>query len=327
MSNGDSEQHPREAELGIGDLLDPADALPLLHRLARTAEEGSTESLFAFRHLAALLVERDPWRAALYARRVLARVDDDRAWSALALAMTLLGHYRFAVSAYRRALLVAPRNPWYSHNLGHLLDVALNRHEEAIPLLESAFEQVGPGTEVALSLAHALGRVGDLAGARRVVLRAMEHGPSREQSNFLRWLDRGAPPHAAPLPRPRPSMRSPSPGRRADVSSKQTLLRIEEALVRGLSKLPLNVRQRARARMLARDVVRRFPASELAATSIVAAAIAYAILYVDLLPLSQAEVAASFRVSVSSLRARFGELRTELALTPGDDRYASNRRR
>ena len=111
----------------------PRDVLPLLHRLARLAPDGSDEHLFANLHLAELLVERDPWRAALYARRVLAhRPDDDRGWATLALCQTLLGNYRFAVTAYHHALASAPKNPWYAHNLGHLLDVALGRAEDAV---------------------------------------------------------------------------------------------------------------------------------------------------------------------------------------------------
>jgi hypothetical protein len=57
-----------------------------------------------------------------------------------------------------------------------------------------------------------------------------------------------------------------------------------------------------------------------------AAAIAYAIVYVDHVPLTQAEVAGCFRVSASLLRARFKDLRLRLDLTPGDARYATVRR-
>jgi hypothetical protein len=58
-----------------------------------------------------------------------------------------------------------------------------------------------------------------------------------------------------------------------------------------------------------------------------AAAVAYAIVFVDHVPLTQSEVAACFRVSAASLRGRFGELRSHLDLTPGDARYATLRRR
>ena len=46
-------------------------------------------------------------------------------------------------------------------------------------------------------------------------------------------------------------------------------------------------------------------------------------LFVDRVPLSPAEVAATFRVSPAALRGRFGELRARLALTPGDARFAT----
>jgi hypothetical protein len=104
-------------------------------------------------------------------------------------------------------------------------------------------------------------------------------------------------------------------------------------LDRGLENLPLGPRQRARARALAREVVLRALA-ELgaiaqpgAALSSLAAAIAYAIVFVDHVPLTQAEVAAPFRVSVARLRGAFGQLRAKLDLCPGDARYATPRRR
>jgi hypothetical protein len=56
-----------------------------------------------------------------------------------------------------------------------------------------------------------------------------------------------------------------------------------------------------------------------------AAAVAYAIVYVDHVPLSQAEVAAPFRVAVGRLRGRFADLRAKLAIIPGDARYATPR--
>lgn len=54
-----------------------------------------------------------------------------------------------------------------------------------------------------------------------------------------------------------------------------------------------------------------------------AAAVAYAIVYVDHVPLSHAEVAAPFRVAVGRLRGRFAELRAKLDIIPGDARYAT----
>ena len=108
------------------------DVLPRLARLARLAPAASDDGVFAHRQLAELLVERHPWRAAIYARRALAhRADDDRAWAVLAFCQTLLGNFRCAATAYKNAIASAPANPWYAHNLGHLLDVALGAPDRA----------------------------------------------------------------------------------------------------------------------------------------------------------------------------------------------------
>lgn len=176
---------------------DPADTsrvLPMLARLARLAPERSDTWIFAHRHLAELAVERDPWRASLFARRVVAlEPADDGAWAVLGLAQSLLGHHRFAARAYERALAIAPHNPWYAHNLGHLYDVALDRPENALPLLERATEAEPTESEIAASYAHALARCGQVVLARRILKRAIRHGATAEQASLWRWLLAGAP--------------------------------------------------------------------------------------------------------------------------------------
>jgi hypothetical protein len=110
---------------------------------------------------------------------------------------------------------------------------------------------------------------------------------------------------------------------------------VRVALDRGMENLPLSPQQRAHAKDLARDLLARVgrasrkppgpaskPDADVAARSL-AAAIAYAIVFVDGMPLTQAEVAAPFRVSVARLRGRFAQLRTGLDLSPGDRRYRS----
>jgi transcription initiation factor TFIIIB Brf1 subunit/transcription initiation factor TFIIB len=102
---------------------------------------------------------------------------------------------------------------------------------------------------------------------------------------------------------------------------------LEASLSRGLARLPVGPSQRGRAVALARDAARCWPtAQDVADLQSLAAAIAYAIVYVDHVPLTQAEVAGCFRVSASLLRARFKDLRLRLDLTPGDARYATVRR-
>jgi tetratricopeptide (TPR) repeat protein len=336
----DSPQQPeaerlrRDVEWALRRALDPGDVLPMLHRLARTAKDGSDESVFAHRNLAELLVERHPWRASLHARRVLQhRPEDDRGWAMLGLCQTLLGNYRFAVKAYHQAIARSPRNPWYAHNLGHLLDVALGRAGEAIGWLKSAYTSATWNAEIAASYAHALARAGQVEEAKRVVARAMKKGQSREHTALMRWLEAGAP-AGKDQPAPRPGARLPrmssetQPRRRAKVSAVATeLAELEAVLLRGLASLPLDAKQRTRARELARDVMPHLTLRRGASLSALAAAIAYAIVYVDHVPLTQAEVAACYRARVASVRGRFAEVRGHLDLTPGDARYATQRRR
>ena len=100
----------------------PQEIVPMLERLQRVAHEGSDEHSFADRRLAELLLETNPWRAAVHVRRLVDRGPaDDAAWALMGLAQALLGNHKFACQAYREALARDPNNPWYSHNLGHLL--------------------------------------------------------------------------------------------------------------------------------------------------------------------------------------------------------------
>ena len=200
---------------------------------------------------------------------------------------------------------------------------------------------------------HALARAGHTVEARALLERALDRFDSRELEALLRWLDQGAPSGEA------------REGRDARSESKQALAsttskprdagdkrlpkdrKLAQVLVRGLSHLPLDARQRKRALVLARDALAEAEAAQqvpaVSRTRAVAearapkrkgddvaglaAAVAYAIVYVDHLPLSHAEVAAPFRVAVARLRGRFAELRAKLDIIPGDARYASTRTR
>lgn len=364
----------QEIERSLRHAFDPADVLPRLARLARLASPASDDGVFAHRQLAELLVERHPWRAATYARRALAhRGDDDRAWAVLAFCQTLLGNFRCAATAYKNAIASAPGNPWYAHNLGHLLDVALGSPQRALPWLRSAYGAKGDNSEIVASYVHALARAGHVAEARTVLERALERFESRELEALLRWLDQGAPsrdearetrglrsePPTLDAGRNR-RVAAASPGKRGAVDKRVKLpkdRRLARVLERGLSHLPLDSRQRERALALARDVLadaarlearaeRARARAQVAAAAVVtknaasapgagaaarddlaglAAAVAYAIVYVDHVPLSQAEVAAPFRVAVGRLRGRFAELRAKLDIIPGDARYATTR--
>lgn len=316
MDHAESQRLRQEIERALRGAFDPTDVLPRLARLARLAAPSSDEAAFANQKLGELLVERDPWRAALYVRRALSqRPNDDRSWAILAFCQTLLGNFRSAASAYRKAIACAPNNPWYAHNLGHLVDVAIGEPERALVWLKLAHKAKSDNSEIVASYAHALARTGRLDEARRILEAGRGRVDSRELDALLRWLDQGAPsrPRRDEGELRRPKRRAPS-----------TPKRLANVLSRGLSHLPLDPRQRERALALARDAL--VPAAPAADIAGLAAAVAYAIVYIDHVPLSQAEVAAPFRVGVADLRGRFAELRAKLDIIRGDARYATTRR-
>ena len=332
-----------EIERALRGAFDPADVLPRLARLTRLAAPQSDDAIFGNQKLAELLVERDPWRAALYVRRALAhRTDDDRPWAILAFCQTLLGNFRCAASAYQKAIACAPTNPWYAHNLGHLLDVAIGDPARALVWLKLAYQAKSDNSEIVASYAHALARSGRIEDARGLLNRARGRIDSRELDALLRWLDQGAP--------SRPRREDGEPARAKRRSPSTTPKRLAQVLARGLSHLPLDPRQRERALALARDALPPSPRKRVANDASeattgrsasmaalqagrpggdlagLAAAVAYAIVYIDHVPLSQAEVAAPFRVGVADLRGRFAELRAKLDIIRGDSRYATTRR-
>jgi len=347
-----------EIERALRRAFDPADVLPRLARLARLASPSSDDGIFAHRQLAELLVERHPWRAAIYAKKALEHgKTDDRSWAILAFGQTLLGNYRCAASAYKQAIACAPANPWYAHNLGHLLDVALGAPQRALPWLKSAYGAKGDNSEIVASYVHALARAGKTGEARGVLERALHRFDSRELEALLRWLDQGAPSR-----RERERERARSANAKSVAAARTSAdsrgkrdVRLARVLQRGLSHLPLDSRQRERALALAHDALAESPSNDIdrprssgaaaepsSGTDVaagkraeprrdakelagLAAAVAYAIVYVDHVPLSQAEVAAPFRVAVARLRGRFAELRAKLDIIPGDARYATTR--
>jgi tetratricopeptide (TPR) repeat protein len=199
------EQLRRRAEQAIASDQGRRVIVPLLERLVTMAPEGSTASLYAHRHLAEYRVEEHPWRALLSLRKVVAaQPDDDVVHALMGLAQALLSNFRAAVEAYRRALAIAPRNPWYHHNLGHLLDVALERPEQALRHLEIAHKATAPNDpEIAASLAHCMARLGKLDAARTLAAGAAAAAPrNADHKRLLEWIERGAPPETKIAPAP-----------------------------------------------------------------------------------------------------------------------------
>ena len=211
----DANELRRQVDEAIEKGLAPERVVPLLVKLARAATVGSEAWLFAHHRLSELVTERDPWRASLLARRVTAICPKDHpAWATLALAQSLLGHFRFAAASYRRALALAPNDPWYAHNLGHLYDVVLGRPADALALLERAARAEPAHAEIAASYAHALARSGSVAQAKTVLSRAVKSGGTPEQMALLRWIEDGAPdrvarPSRAQAKRPKRKRREP----------------------------------------------------------------------------------------------------------------------
>ncbi|MEI9951471.1 MAG: tetratricopeptide repeat protein [Pseudomonadota bacterium] len=162
------------------------DLVPMLENLVRAAPAASEAAYFAKLRLSELIVGDAPFRAARLARDVLVRGESDRAWAVLGLAHTLLGNYRVAARSYRRALALAPDCGVYEHNLGHVLDVALNRPHDALAHLERAHRDLPEESEIASSYAHALLRSGQLDKARRMLALAVKN-PDEAAAIFKAW--------------------------------------------------------------------------------------------------------------------------------------------
>jgi tetratricopeptide (TPR) repeat protein len=170
----DLERMLTDVEWAMSKQFAPRDLVPMLENLVRAAPAASEASYFAKLRLSELIVGDAPFRAARLARDVLESGESDRAWAVLGLAYTLLGHYRVAARSYRRALALAPECAVYEHNLGHVLDVALNRPHDALAHLERAHRFLPEESEIASSYAHALLRSGQLEKAQRLLLSAVK---------------------------------------------------------------------------------------------------------------------------------------------------------
>jgi Tfp pilus assembly protein PilF len=180
----DPDQLFHDAKWAVERELGPRDLVPMLEKLVAHAPRGSVAWSFGLKHLARVIADKQPWQAAVLARRVLAHGEDELAFAVLGLAQTMLGNYRAAARAYFRAAALAPGCPVIAHNLGHLLDVGLDRPAEALAHLLRAREAEPAEPEIAASYAHALMRTGQREEAERV-LRAALAGRGDEASALL----------------------------------------------------------------------------------------------------------------------------------------------
>lgn len=188
----DLERLQSDVEWALSRGLGPRDLVPMLERLRQHAPPGSQAACFAATELAGVLLHAAPWRSAVLAREVLRHEDTDQAWAVLGLALTVLGHYHSAKRAFQKALAHAPQCSSYAHNLGHLLDAALDRPADAVPWLSRAHAARPGDEEIAASYAHALVRLGRLAEAERVLGKAMGAGNADAADLLRRWTEENA---------------------------------------------------------------------------------------------------------------------------------------
>ena len=182
----DLERMLTDVEWAMSKQFAARDLVPMLENLVRAAPAASEAAYFAKLRLSELIVGDAPFRAASLARDVLKSEESDRAWAVLGLAHSLLGHYHLSAKSYRRALVLAPDCAVYEHNLGHVLDVALNRPRDALIHLERAHRSLPEEREVASSFAHALLRSGQPEKARELLLLAVK-GPAEADEILKAW--------------------------------------------------------------------------------------------------------------------------------------------
>ncbi|MCG8555775.1 MAG: tetratricopeptide repeat protein [Proteobacteria bacterium] len=288
----------------------------LLDQMLSLAPPRSEHSVFAHRRLAELRLERHPWRAALHLRRVLeVSADDDAANALMGLAHALLGNYRAAASAYRNAIALTPRNPWYHHNLGHLLDVGLGQGRRALTHLRLAHALQPDEHEITASLARCLGNIGELEEARRLADEACTCAPHNTEHRKLRsWIDRKASPQRRDV-----ETRGPCAAPRLEATSRAVL----GALRQNMTGAGFSSRQVQCACALWVDFRGRREV-RVSKPEVLAAAVEYALARVMRMQgVTQASLARRYGVAATSISSRYSEIREVLALRPGDPRYAS----
>jgi Flp pilus assembly protein TadD len=339
-----------ERALASGDR--GSDVVRDLELMVRESSEPNADVLFAHRQLAELRLEESPWQAALHLRHLIAaNLRDDGVHALMGLCQALLGNFRSAISSYRRAIQIAPRNPWYHHNLGHLIDVGLGDADLAVKHLQLAYELQPQEDEIGASLAHCYARLGKLDEAAKLAIEAVDNAPdNREHQVLLAWIEQGAPGRAPAGATQRPRVTPPGAAAQRALASQPTDEQPPQArddaahdarpAKRSSAGSPLldAVVRLLAARMpeagFAREHVLRAHAlwndycsiatpSRIAKLDLYAAAIEYALAQIDGVPgVTQAALARRYRVSAGSISSRYAEIRSTLALVPKDPRYS-----
>lgn len=166
----DLERLRKEAVSAMRMASSPQHRLHVLRKCLALFPPDGQDALCIHQLMADLSLCDNPWQAALSARQLIRLApNNDQSWATYALALSLMSHHRSAIKAYRQAVSLDPTNPWYAHDLGYLLDVHLNKPEEALRFLEMAHRAQPWELEFATSYAHALHRLGHISQARRVM--------------------------------------------------------------------------------------------------------------------------------------------------------------
>jgi len=304
-----------------------AEVQPLVERLLAEAPDERDVQLYANRLLAELYIEDSPWQAALHLRRLLKLGPaNDTVHALMGLCQALLGNFDSAVVNYERAIALQPGNAWYHHNLGHLLDVALDMPESAAVHLRKAHEAQPLEDEVTASLAHCLARLGRLEEAEALAREAQDLDPEQSSHNsLLAWIRRGAP--GGSLLSADERLRAKDPrGSRVEQSRQIRGQEIDRevirALERGIEASGAPYVLLSRAELVWRDYRERSPSARIGKPEVHAAALDYAVsLMHGMTGVTQSAVAKRYGVSSTAVSARYSDLRATLALEVGDPRY------
>ncbi len=310
-------RHQAEKALERSDR--PGTVVAILDRIVELADEGSEPAIFAHRHLAELRLEKHPWRAALHLRKVIAaHPNDDVTHALMGLCQALLGNYRAAISAYHRALRTAPGTPWYHHNLGHLLDVALGEPKRAEPYLRKAHQLEPHHDEIVASLAHCLARLDKNEEAESLAKRAVKLSPkSRDHRDLLEWIQEA---DGSARRGTRATLRDKN-REQADTDTEDAADAVRDRFDELMSGAGFSERQRACAHRLWSDFSAG-RALRVQKPGVYAAAVEYAIALLHRKKGStQASVAKRYGVAATSLASRYAEIRDALELRPNDPRY------
>ena len=160
-----------------------------LKRLYQAAPKGSDYRYYAICHLSSFLVRDSPFKALSLCIEGLKEHVSAELECTAGIAHLLLKHDNSAEAAFRRALQIEPNNISCLHNLGHLLDLARDKQEQAIVYLQKAHELAPDEPELQSSLAHALLKLGRRDEARALLNLALDQDAEYVEHYLRIWSE------------------------------------------------------------------------------------------------------------------------------------------